>query len=71
MNFSKTEQHDLLKAWLAITVAFAIALGGLNFAQPALLINAAVTVGLGFLLHELAHKFVAQYYGMWAGIPRR
>jgi len=25
-----------------------------------------LTVGLGFLLHEIAHKFVAQKYGCWA-----
>jgi len=25
-----------------------------------------LTVGLGFLLHELAHKFMAQRYGFWA-----
>jgi Zn-dependent protease len=31
-----------------------------------ILIITAVGVGSGFMLHELAHKFVAQRYGYWA-----
>jgi len=31
-----------------------------------LIIASALGVGTGFLLHELAHKFMAQRYGYWA-----
>jgi Zn-dependent protease len=30
------------------------------------LILSMVTVGVGFVLHELAHKFTAMHYGYWA-----
>ncbi|MBI5066298.1 hypothetical protein HZA97_08745 [Candidatus Woesearchaeota archaeon] len=66
MNFSKKELQDLGKAWLLISLAFAIVFRkvGISFYEVFLL--SALTVGLGFLLHELAHKFVAQKYGYWA-----
>ncbi len=70
MRFSETEISQLAKAWLAISLAFAIVwrgmagLYGLNFGFIYLI--AALTVGIAFLLHELAHKFVAQRYGCWA-----
>jgi Zn-dependent protease len=66
---SKIEINDLLKAWLTISVAFAIVLSGgislsVNFFVGMFI--SAFTVGLGFLLHELSHKFVAQRYGCFA-----
>lgn len=66
MKFSTLEIQHLLRAWLAISIAFAILLNrGFSFDDQFLtsVILAAVTVGLGFLLHELAHKFLAQRYG--------
>ena len=62
---SKTELVDLLKAWIAISIAFGIVIGGLRFDVGFFwsLLLAAVTVGVGFLFHEMAHKFVAQHYG--------
>ena len=67
---SKEEIRDLIKAWIAISIAFAIALNNpfdnpLNLFFQNLLIS-AIAVGFGFLLHELAHKVVAQRYGCWA-----
>ena len=65
---SEIEIQDLFKAWLALSVAFGILIGG-NIFSIAFLYNfllAAVTVGIGFLLHELGHKIVAQYYGCFA-----
>lgn len=67
INTSETELRDLLKAWIAISIAFAFVmegLAGLGFYQ--IFIVAAITVGTGFLLHELGHKIVAQRYGCFA-----
>ena len=69
MKFSPIEQRDLVKAWFVIALAFAIVFnGGLGFESDffILIVFSAITVGLGFLLHELAHKYVAQMYGCWA-----
>jgi len=75
--FSRVEIRDIIVAWVALGVAFAFALagGGLTLlgAQGFTLIDALyligislVTVGTGFVFHELSHKFVAQRYGYWA-----
>lgn len=60
------ETRDIIKAWSAISIAFAILLSGqmafdLGFLTSLLI--SAVTVGLGFLLHELAHRTLARSYG--------
>ncbi len=59
-----TELIDILKALVAISLAFAIATGGqsLNVILSGFLI-ALVTVGLGFVAHELCHKYTAQKLG--------
>ena len=67
INTSETEIRDLIKAWIAISIAFAIVMRGFigsSFYQA--FIVAAITVGTGFLLHELGHKIVAQKYGCFA-----
>ena len=63
-----SELIDLLLSLVVLTVAFS---WGGRFGQMGNLtadsiVIAAVAVGTGFLLHELAHKFVAQRYGYWA-----
>jgi len=74
INTSKVELVDIIKAWLAISLAFAFALGGFSlasgrvyevFSLPFLIyfLISLFTAGLGFLFHELAHKFAAQKYG--------
>ena len=71
-EFSPTEVRDLLVAWLALGVAFAIffAGGGPNIATllvvPELLVVSLLTAGVAFLLHEVAHKVVAVHYGQLA-----
>lgn len=69
-KFSEQELVDLLWAWAAISFAFAVVKGGgLRILGPGFVSNlivAGVTVGVAFLFHELAHKFVAQKYGCWA-----
>ena len=69
MKFSSTEKKDLVKAWIVIALAFGIVInGGLGFSSQfaVLILFSGITVGLGFLLHEIAHKYVAIKYGCWA-----
>src|SRR3989338_2859350 len=63
---SKEEIIDLIKAWIAISIAFAFVLKDPSLSFLESLAISAIAVGLGFLLHELAHKVVAQKYGCWA-----
>ena len=66
MRFSSVELRDLAKAWVVISLSFAMLRGGGLHFTPAFVISAiisAVTVGVGFLLHELMHKYFAQKYG--------
>jgi len=61
VKFSKKEIIDLVKSWIFVSLAFTIFQGlKLEFST---LIFSTITIGLGFILHELAHKFVAQKYG--------
>ncbi len=68
ISTSRTELFSIARAWAAISLAFTILLGGLSSMQNFLLtfVVSAVTVGLGFLLHELSHKVLAQKYGCFA-----
>lgn len=70
---SDTEIRHLLIAWVAISFAFAILLWRYGYIVDLfygniidLFIVSLITVGVSFLLHELAHKIVAQHYGLWA-----
>lgn len=62
------ELIDITKAWAAVSFMFAVVLGGFSLNVNFFIIAAisAFTVGAGFLLHELAHKIVAQRYGCFA-----
>ncbi len=70
LNTSNKEIIDILKAWIVVAIAFTIArVGILNTSLNKLwleFILISITVGFGFLLHELAHKIVAQKYGCFA-----
>lgn len=65
---SRTELVDLMKAWVAISLAFAILLGGsiFSFDFITFFMISSLSVGLGFIAHEMAHKIVAQKYGCHA-----
>ena len=78
VRFSAAELRDLAVAWVALGVAFGIlileepvfpdvtgALASAAFAR--VLLISMLTVGVGFLLHELAHKVVAVQFGQVAG----
>ena len=64
------ERRDLLIAWLAISVAFTLIYIRGRVSPIGLLffffVMSLVTVGVAFVLHELAHKFAAMSYGYWA-----
>jgi len=68
VSTSRTELIDLIKAWVAISLAFAILLGGSIFSLDFItyFTIASLSVGLGFIAHEMAHKILAQKYGCHA-----
>lgn len=68
MRFSSIEIRELFKAWVAVSLAFTILLlDQVSLARAiTLFVISSFTVGIGFLLHELAHKFFATRYGCWA-----
>ena len=70
-RISRREEFDLLVAWIAISVAFTIIfLRGAGRVDPILALSyltvSLFTVGIGFIFHEMAHKFTAIQYGFWA-----
>ena len=72
-RISKRERLDLAVAWLGITIAFTLSIvlsGFTGKIDPVYFLFifgvAAVTVGIGFVLHEMAHKFTAMKYGYYA-----
>ena len=69
VSTSEKELKDLLKAWIAVSIAFAIAMRGSSLFSADFyfkFVISAMTVGAGFLLHELGHKIAAQRYGCFA-----
>lgn len=72
ITFSTTELRDLLAAWGALGIAFAIFFGGGTYAFDPfdqfirLLGISLLTAGVGFLLHEIAHKVIAIRFGQVA-----
>jgi Zn-dependent protease len=70
-RISRQERFDLLVAWGAISLAFAIIFlkesGRVDPGTALSLIGISlVTVGIGFVAHEMAHKFTAIKFGYWA-----
>ena len=70
-RISRREEFDLFIAWIAISLAFAIIfLRDVGRADPVIALTflalSLFTVGIGFILHEMAHKFTAIKYGFWA-----
>ena len=74
---SKNELVDITKAWLVLSLAFALVFSGITLMNGRvsqifslqfliLFLISLFTAGLGFLLHELGHKIAAQRYGCQA-----
>lgn len=66
MKFSTLEIKEIVKAWIGVSLVFAIAMTGLKGTLFIAIPIALITGGIGFLLHEMAHKYVAQRYRCWA-----
>ena len=73
MKFSKHEIKDLAFAGFMISLAFAILFSGgldavflFNVGVVFALVVSFFTAGVGFLLHEMMHKYYAQKYGLRA-----
>jgi Zn-dependent protease len=76
-RISRREEADLFLAWMAISLSFAIIkiapngiLGPIKSVDPLIALMyfgiSLLTVGVGFIFHEMAHKFIAIRYGYWA-----
>jgi Zn-dependent protease len=67
-RLGNSELIDLLLSFIVLTIAFSLrgGAGGISLPGADVLVISAVGVGTGFILHELAHKFMAQRYGYWA-----
>lgn len=71
----RSEVKDIVIAWLGISLCFALVLGGYNLIRIKNLANfsiieflilifvSLIVTGTAFILHELAHKYSAIYYG--------
>lgn len=78
ITFYREELQDLAIAWIALGIAFTFFLTPTGFLQDIIagvqdmsalgrtFILSMLTVGAGFLLHELAHKIVAVRFGQVA-----
>jgi len=64
-RISPAELTDLFLSLIALVIAFSM-LGERRLPGVEVFLISAVGVGTGFLLHELAHKFIAQRFGYWA-----
>ena len=65
--FDLGETQQIIVAWLVISLCFsASATASLQIFTQRFMVS-LLTVGLGFVLHELAHKYTAQRYGCISG----
>jgi Zn-dependent protease len=69
VKFTVREVRDIIISMSVIALIFAYIFSGRNLSNPNFILLIPITfiaVGLGFVLHEMAHKFVAIRYGFWA-----
>ncbi|MFH0869026.1 MAG: site-2 protease family protein [archaeon] len=76
-SISGREIKEIALALVALSFAFSFVLFGSKIfsaasfaaalsAYPSYFVQSLVAVGIGFVLHEMGHKFVAQRKGLWA-----
>ena len=63
---SPRELKDLLISLAALVIAFSVLIGGRSIPGLEMILTIALGVGTGFILHEMAHKFVALRFGYMA-----
>ena len=66
-KITTSELRDLIIAFIFISLSFSILYSGRNVEVlksifPVIMIG----LGLGFVFHELGHKFTSMHYGYWA-----
>jgi len=67
--FSSTElKHLLIGALLTLAIGFSMPLYSMPelYGFPEVLTVLAIVFAFSFITHELAHKIIAQHYGLWA-----
>jgi Zn-dependent protease len=64
-RISSVELRDLFLSLVALVIAFSV-MGERKLPGLDTILISAVGVSSGFLLHEMAHKFVALHFGYWA-----
>ncbi len=65
-SISSQELKDLFISLVALVIAFTVLIGGRTVPGWQLLVIITIGVATGFLLHEMAHKFMALHFGYWA-----
>jgi Zn-dependent protease len=65
-HISSRELKDLLLSLAALVIAFSVLIGRRSIPGMETILIIAIGVGTGFLLHEMAHKFVALHFGYMA-----
>lgn len=76
-TLSGREIKDIIMALVALSFAFSFVLFGKEIfsgaglaailaSYPSYFLQSLIAVGIGFVLHEMGHKFVAQRKGLWA-----
>jgi Zn-dependent proteases len=65
-RISSVELKDLLLSLVALVVAFSVLISRGSLPGLDMILIITVGVGTGFLLHEMAHKFVALHFGYFA-----
>lgn len=66
---ARNETLEFAKAWVGTALAFAVLFSGGSIASPqfvTMLVLAALTAGVGVILHEVAHRVVARHFGATA-----
>jgi len=69
IRFTSREIMDIVISMSVIALIFAYLFSGRNLSSPEFYYLIPITfiaVGLGFVLHELSHKFMANSYGFYA-----
>lgn len=66
-KFTSNEVRDLIISFFVISLSFSILYTGRDFSSLYFILPIVmVGVGLGFILHELGHKFSAMHFGYWS-----